>query len=106
MSGRGQRGRGRGRFNSRGRGRGNSSGGGSKGKPSVPTKKTLADHVYTVGSAKQASEYQTNTKFILNHIAITFKEGHDIATALKERTEMNFSTLMPQMKQSESTDKQ
>ena len=105
MSGRGQRGRGRGRFNSRGRGRGNSSGGGSKGKPSVPTKKTLADHVYTVGSAKQASEYQTNTKFILNHIAITFKEGHDIATALKERTEMNFSTLMPQMKQSESTDK-
>ena len=68
-------------------------------------KKTLGDHIYTVGSSKQASDFQANTKFILNHIAITFREGNDIATALKQRQDPDFSVLMPTLKQSEEPDK-
>ena len=104
MSGRGGRSGGRGRHNSRGRGRGHSSGSGSAKKAPAPTKKTLADHIYTIGSAKQASEFQTNTKFILNHLAISTRDGNDIATALRNKEEMDFDTLMPTLKVSQSTD--
>ena len=93
MSGRGYRGRGgRGHSSSnRGSGRGgnsNSNNGGGK-KPSTPVKKTLLDHVYTIRTGKQAGEFITNTKFIINHITAT------ITTTLKKRKEFDFSSARP-----------
>jgi hypothetical protein len=46
----------------------NSSGNGTDYKP---LKKTLADHVYYIGSAKQEADYQKTTDYIINHIIIT-----------------------------------
>jgi hypothetical protein len=84
-------GRGRGRGNS-GRGQHNSSGrngnttstnsGGGNKNNYKPSKKTLSDHIYYLGSAKQAADYDTTTDFILNHIIKTIIFGNDITTAL------------------------
>ena len=83
-------GRGRGRANSgcgcsNTSGRGNSStstySGGNSKSNYKPSKKT-SDHMYYLGSAKQAADFETTTEFILNHIKKTFNFGNDIATAL------------------------
>ena len=70
-------GRVRGRGNG-GRGRGNTSGrsnsststysGGNNKTNYKPLKKTLSDHMFYLGSAKQAADFETTTEFILNHI--------------------------------------
>ena len=95
-SGRGRRGR----LNRRGRSRSKPHSG--KKATEESTKKTLADHVYYVGSAKNASEYVTNTNFILNHIIeLNLEEGLDIATALRDGKEFDFSTLGPKLQLSD-----
>ena len=53
--------------------------------------------MYYAGSAKNASECVTNTNFILNHIELNFDEGLDIATALKDGEEFDFSTIGPKL---------
>ena len=87
MSGRGRGYRGR---SSRGGGRGrgkpkSSSQTSNAAKPVV--RKTLADHVYAIGSARQASDYSVITAFIINHIRKTFEYGDDIGDALESRSE-------------------
>ena len=64
------------------------------------TKKTLGDHIYYVGSAKNASDCITNTNFILNHIELTFSEGLDIAQALKDGKEYDFNAIKPKLEAS------
>jgi hypothetical protein len=83
-------GRGRGRGNGRGRntsGRGgrnsNSNDGSNKSSNYKPTKKSLSDYTYYLGSAKQAADYETTTEFIINHIKKTFNFGNDIGTSLE-----------------------
>jgi len=39
-----------------------------------------------------------NTKFIMNHIQSQFMYGKDIATALENRTELNFKDLKQKKK--------
>jgi uncharacterized membrane protein len=46
--------------------------------------KTLANHVYYIGSTKQAADYQTMTDYIINYITKTFNFGNDSATALSK----------------------
>ena len=94
MSGRGRgrsnHGRGRGGSNY-GRGRSSSnnstysggSGSGSKTTTYKPSKKSLSDYIYYLGSAKQAADYETTTEFLINHIKKTFSFGIDIGTALE-----------------------
>jgi hypothetical protein len=115
MSGRG---RSKGR-SSGGRGRGNGSGrtsassgnssnngnGGGNSKATNNQKKTLAENIYYIGSAKQASDFTLVTNFILNHIKKTFTNGDDIGTALEERKEKDFTRLIPTMQQSADADK-
>ena len=48
------------------------------------TKKTLKDYKYDIGSAKNASEYVSTTKFLISRIATTFEEADNIATALTQ----------------------
>ena len=97
MSGRGRRGNSRGgdgRFGrGRGRGRNNSSHSsksGSSQKSGTTGRKTLADHVYSIGSAKQASDYSVITQFIINYIRKTFDNGSDIGDALEKRADITF----------------
>ena len=56
----------------------------------TPKKETLKDHVFNFGSAKNASEFNTNAKFILNYIRRT--EGKDIAKV------MDFDAIAPKVK--------
>ena len=44
--------------------------------------KKLTDYNYYLGSSKQASDYETTTQFLINHIKKTYDHGLDVATAL------------------------
>ena len=104
-------GRGSGRNNGRGRGasgRSNinstSSGGNNSKTQYKPSKKTLADQIYYLGSAKQAADFETTTEFLINHIKKTFNFGNDIGTALENYEEFDISVHKPTLQTSNSTD--
>ena len=84
-----------GRYGSKARGRFGSAGR-SQGSRSTTVRKTLADHQYYLGSAKQASDYVTVTEFIINHIRVTFTNGGDIGEALEKLEKFDFASLMPE----------
>jgi hypothetical protein len=91
MSGRGRgRQQGHGGRGVSGRGRNSTNSGGSK-----PSKKTLSNYVYYLGSAKQAADYETTTKYLINHIKKTFPFGNDIATALEDLENYNIEQRKP-----------
>ena len=87
--GRPQRGgRGRG-FSNRRSGRNNGQGRNSKPNSTAPkTKKTLSDHIFHVGSAKQASDYVTNKKFFINYVKKTYENGDDVGEALEKKEDV------------------
>ena len=94
----------------RGQGRGRGTGTGSRGrgnqnanKNKVKAKKGLADHIYYVGSANQASDYVTITNFLINYIKRTYTKGEDIAGALETLEEVDFTSVAPVMKNSNIT---
>ena len=99
--GRGYSGRGRGRNERR-------SGRGSTKKSSTTTRqKTLGDHQYHCGSVKQASDYVTVTRYLVNYVRRTYDKGEDIANALETLEEVDFKKEEPIMKVSTATgDKQ
>jgi hypothetical protein len=100
-SGRGRSGR-NGRGRSGGRGRGN--GGRFTSKQPKPKLK-LEDHVYYIGTSKQATDYETNTQFIINHIKKTYeKGGEDIAEALEDLEHINLKSQAPKLQSSTATD--
>ena len=68
----------------------------SKKYKSAP-KKTLSDYQYYLGSAKQASDYEKTTEFLINHIKKTFTFGSDIATALEKLEEFDVSPYKPSL---------
>ena len=61
-------------------------------------KKTLADYVFYIGSAKQASDYVVTSQYILNHIRKTFEHGDDIADALEAQQKPDFDDWMPALR--------
>ena len=104
-------GRGRGRSNGRGNrsaARGGNNNGNKKpynngqGNNYKPTKKTLSDYIYYLGSAKQAANYEVTTDYLLNHIKKTFVFGNDIASALYDKTPYNVDQHKPSLKFSTS----
>jgi hypothetical protein len=104
-------GRGRGRNNGRGRGasgrsnRNSTSSGGNSSKTQYkPSKKTLEDQIYYLGSAKQAADFETTTEFLINHIKKTFNFGNDIGSALENYEEFDISVHKPTLQTSTSTD--
>jgi hypothetical protein len=66
--------------------------------------KSLEDYVYYIGSVKQASDFVTITKYLINEIAQTFEYGNDIAQSLEARTKLDIDTYMPELKISTSND--
>jgi hypothetical protein len=71
----------------------------------TPNKKNPQDYQYFLGSAKQASDYETTTSYLINHIKKTYNYGNDIATALEQLQEADFSQYKPNLKSSQSDDK-
>ena len=51
-------------------------------------KTTLADHVFNVGRAQDASDFVTNSTFIIRYIQTNYDKGADITTALKEEKDL------------------
>ena len=64
-------------------------------------KKTMADCVFCVGSAKQASDYITTSQFLINHIKQTFPKGQDMSKALEMLEPIDFEALEPVLKTSD-----
>jgi hypothetical protein len=56
----------------------------SSGTPKKETKKSVNDYNYYLGSAKQASDYEMTTKYLINYIVKTFKYENNIGQALRE----------------------
>ena len=70
----------------------------SQNSQSTSTKTKLKDHVYRVGAANQASDYVTNTRFIIAYIKEKFtKGGAEIAWALENKEEYDFGSGEPEM---------
>jgi hypothetical protein len=97
----------------RGRGRGRSGRGTFHGKPSISSlprtknqesKKSITDWTYYIGSAKQASEYETTTEFLVNHIKETFEFGRDIAIAIVNQALINTDAWKPRLQKSADPD--
>ena len=76
----------------------------SNGKIIKDTKKELTDYVYYLGSAKQASDYETTTEYLINHVKKTFEYGNDIGTALMDLKEPDSDLWKPNMQVSVATD--
>ena len=68
-------------------------------------KKELKDHYYYTGSSRQASDYESTTDFIINHIKGNFAEGQDIAESLKNMQYEDTEKWYPTLKKSNATDK-
>jgi len=56
---------------------------GGRSQGAFKKKKSIEDYVYYVGSARQASDYEITTEFVINHIRKTYTDGENIATALE-----------------------
>ena len=65
----------------------------TRDKATTKVRKTLADHIYYMGSACQASDFSVITNFLINHICQTFEYGNDIANALESKTPTDFALL-------------
>jgi len=95
-------GRGKGNFRSRDHRRNGPGRGANKSKPAA--KKSVEDYVYYLGSSKQASDYETTTEYLINHIQQTFDYGDDIAESLSTLTDVNLSMHKPTLQVSSETD--
>ena len=69
-----------------------------------PIKKTLADYMYYLGSAKQSADYDNTTEYLINYINKTFIFGHDIASSLESLNEYDVEKHKPSLRASTSED--
>ena len=83
------RGRGRGRFQARGRGNRDQNSKNEHYKSSQESAK------FSVGTAKQASEFTKIKKYIINQIKMNYKHGIYIGTALEEGKDFDFTPDKP-----------
>jgi len=75
-----------------------------KGYQFKPTKRTLVDNVYYLGSVKQASDFESTTEFLINYIKKTFNYGMDIGTVLETLQEVDLSEFQPSLRVSLNPD--
>jgi hypothetical protein len=68
--------------------------------PKKEVKESVNDYNYYLRSAKQASNYETTTKFLINYIVETFEYGNDIGQALRELQYRDPDSWRPTMQQS------
>jgi hypothetical protein len=65
-------------------------------------KKKLQDYQYYFGSAKQASDYEATTSYLINQIKKTYAYGSNIATALDQLQHVDLSPFKPTLQSSQS----
>lgn len=70
----------------------------------VNKKKSVGDYLYYLGSAKQASDYDNTTRYLINHIQKTFTYGIDIGKALEELKPCELSQYEPTITSSTAKD--
>ena len=101
MSGRG---RGRGGRGERGKFQGKSSVSSTTRNENQETKKSAKDWNYYIGSAKQASDFEATTEYLVNHIKETFDYGGDIAMAIVNQEPINTDSWKPKLQKSSDSD--
>jgi hypothetical protein len=74
---------GKGKFTKKDQAKGKFQAKGGSNNASHTIKKSVNDYNYYLGSAKQASGYETTTDYLINHIKKVFDYGNGIGTALK-----------------------
>ena len=67
---------------------------------SRPSKQSVTDWNYCIGSAKQASEFEATTEYLLNHIKENFEYGNDIATAISDQEPVETEKWKPTLQKS------
>ena len=96
---------GKGRFAKKGQGKGKSQ---TKGKnsnvSSAGKKQYVTDYNYYLGSSKQASDYETTTEFLINHIKKLYDYGNDIGSALEKLESIDTTAWKPSMQVSGESD--
>ena len=58
-----------------------------------PLRQLSRQRCQSIGSNRQGSDFVVNTRFILNHMQSQFVYGEDVASALKNRAELNYKAL-------------
>jgi hypothetical protein len=71
-----------------------------------PQKRTHGDYQYYLGSTKQASDFETTTAYLINHIQKTFTYGKDAAKALENLKPYDMTKHLPTVQISTSQDPQ
>ena len=79
---------------------------GGRSQGAFKKKKSIEDYVYYVGSARQASDYEITTEFVINHIRKTYTDGEDIATALETLQDIDVKDWKPRIETSVELDDQ
>jgi hypothetical protein len=97
---------GKGRFAKKGQGKGKAQAKGGSSNASSTNKKQqfVTDFTYYLGSAKQASDYETTTEFLINYIKKLYDYGNDIGTALESLEPLDTSAWKPRMEISTDED--
>ena len=97
---------GKGRFAKKGQqGKGKSqTKGGNSNAMTASKKQYVTNFNYYLGSSKQASDYETTTEFLINHIKKLYDYGYDIGTALEDLESIDTAAWKPSMQVSEESD--
>jgi hypothetical protein len=69
----------------------------NKGYQFKPTKRTLVDNVYYLGSVKQAYDYESTTDILINYVKKTFDYGKAIGTVLETLQEVDLNEFKPSL---------
>jgi hypothetical protein len=62
-----------------------------------PSKKSITDWNYYISSAKQASEFEATTEFLLNYIREQYKFGNNIAKAIDDQQPVDTKIWRPSL---------
>jgi hypothetical protein len=97
---------GKGRFPKKNQGKGKfqPKGGNYNATNTTKQKQFVNDFNYYLGSARQASDYETTTEFLINHIKKLYDYGNDIGTALEKLEAVNTAVWKPRMQVSNDED--
>ena len=94
---------GKGKFTKKAQAKGKFQAKGGSNIASHSIKKSINDYSYYLGSAKQASDYENTTEYLINYIKKVFDYGSDIGIALKSLEPINTSVWKPRMQVSIAT---
>jgi hypothetical protein len=73
-------------------------------KENLSSKKSITDCNYYNGLAKQASEFEVTTEYLLNYIREQFEFGNDIAKAIDNQQPVNTKIWKPSLQKSQNED--